>query len=141
MAALAAVLLVVEACGVGFVNLALGYAVRHQSMSLAGLKPSAMSAGAWAAGALLVVLLLGCAVVAVVTAVRDRAPGRFGRLALILAAVLNGALGAAAAGIVGWLSFAVVMVILGAVVLTLINYGPGGAAPAVAPEPAPPATP
>ncbi len=141
VAAVAAVALVVEAFAVGFVNLVLGLAVKRQSMSLAGLKPSAMSAGAWAAGVLFAVFLVTCAAIEARTALRDRAPGRIARLALIVCAVVHGVLGAAVVGMVGWPAFAVFMVVLGLIVLTLVGYGEGGGdagRPAVTAEPTSP---
>ena len=43
-----------------------------------------------------------CGVVALLVALRDRAPGAFGRVLLISAAVVHGLLGAFAGGLVGW---------------------------------------
>jgi MFS family permease len=123
VAATAAVVLVLEAFGLAFINWVMGLAVRHQSMSLAGLDPDAMAAGAWVAGGLMAVFLISCAVVLARTARHDRAPGRLGRLLLISAAVLHVVLGAAVVGLVGWPAYALMMVIFALVVLSLFMYG------------------
>lgn len=135
VAVVAAVALVAEACGLAFYNLVLGLAVRRQSMSLAGLPTRAMSSGAFAAGAVLALFVLACAAVAVWAAVTDRPPRRLARIALVVCAVFNGILGAAAVGIVGWAAFAGTMVIMGLVVLTLIMFPdePPAARPAAEP--------
>jgi MFS family permease len=128
VAATAAVVLVLEAFGLAFINWVMGLAVRHQSMSLAGLDPDAMAAGAWVAGGLIAVFLICCAVVLARTALLDRAPGRLGRLLLISAAVLHVVLGAAVVGLVGWPAYALMMVIFALVVLSLFMYGAGAPA-------------
>lgn len=139
VAATAALVLVLEAFGLAFINWVMGLAVRHQAMSLGGLDPDAMAVGAWAAGGLLAVFLIGCGVVLARTARHDRAPGRLGRLLLIAAAVLHVVLGAAVVGLVGWPAYALMMVIFGLVVLSLFLYG---GEPASAGEPdAPPTAP
>ncbi|WP_431948875.1 hypothetical protein [Actinacidiphila sp. bgisy167] len=122
VAAAAAVVLVLEALGFALVHWIMGIAVRHQQMSLAGLDPGAMAAGAWAAGVAMALFLIACAAVLVRMARRDRAPGRVGRIALLLCAVTHGVLGAALAAPVGWAAYAVMMVVLGFVVLTLVLY-------------------
>ncbi|MEU1615720.1 hypothetical protein ABZ479_00310 [Streptomyces sp. NPDC005722] len=139
-------LLILEAFGFAFVNWIMGIVVRHQKMSLAGLDPGAMAMGAWAAGAVMALFLIGCAVVLVRMAQRDRAPGRFGRLLLVVCAVTHGVLGAGLAAPVGWAAFAGLMVILGFVVLALVLYA--GETPASGPgdepggsTPPPPVTP
>ena len=147
----AAVILVAEAIGIVFVNWFLGLVVDHQDMSLAGLDPRAMSVGAWVAGGVFGLYLLLCALVLVRTAIADRAPGGFGRILLISAAVVHGLLGAFAVGLVGWLAFVVMMVVLGLIVLALMAYdrqgngstegdgdGPAAAPPASSPEPTTP---
>jgi MFS family permease len=141
----AAVALVLEAVAIGFVNWILGLAVRDQNMSLAGLKPSVMSAGSWAGGALFGLFLAGCAVLAARIAWRDRMVGRLGRIVLIVCAVVHGVVGAVVVGLVGWWAFAAMMVILGLLVATLLQYAPEDQPRPVAPAPehpgeAPPAT-
>jgi hypothetical protein len=54
--------------------------------------------------------------------VRDRGPAGFGRILLISAAVVHGLLGAFSIGLVGWLAFVFMMVVLGLIVLTLVAY-------------------
>jgi hypothetical protein len=56
-----------------------------------------------------------------------RAPGRFARILLISCAVVHGVLGALTVGLVGWLTFAFMMVVIGLIVLTLLAYEPNGA--------------
>ncbi|MEV3861542.1 hypothetical protein AB0J38_45475 [Streptomyces sp. NPDC050095] len=118
----AAIVLLVEAFGIVLLNWFLGLVVDRQDMSLAGLDPRAMSVGAWVAGGLFGLYLLLCAFFLARTAVRDRAPGTFGRILLISAAVVHGMLGAFSIGLVGWLAFVVMMVVLGLIVLTLVAY-------------------
>ncbi|WP_307804954.1 hypothetical protein [Streptomyces sp. VRA16 Mangrove soil] len=151
----AAIVLFAEALGIVFLNWFLGLVVDHQEMSLAGLDPRAMSIGAWVAGGLFGLYLALCGLVLLRTAVSDRAPGGFGRILLISVAVVHGLLGAFCVGLVGWLAFVGMMVVLGLVVLTLVAYdrhenangadggGNGGAAtppsaPASSPEPTTP---
>ncbi|MFF3563385.1 hypothetical protein ACFYXS_25380 [Streptomyces sp. NPDC002574] len=129
--ATAAVVLVLEAFGFAVVNWVMGIVVEHQQMSLGGLKPGAMAAGAWAAGVVMALFLIGCAIVLARTAVRDRAPGRFGRILLIVCAVTHGVLAAGLAAPVGWAAFVGMVVIMGLVVLSLVLYA-GGEAPAAA---------
>lgn len=121
----AAVVLVLEAFGIVLLNWILSIVVDRQQMSLAGLQPRAMSTGSWIAGALFGLYLLFCAVVLIRTAMRDRAPGGFARIALISVAVVHGLLGAFAVGLVGWVAFLAMMVVLGLIVLTLVAYGEG----------------
>ncbi|MFB6440056.1 hypothetical protein ACFCVY_25325 [Streptomyces sp. NPDC056411] len=122
----AAVVLVLEACGIVLLNWILSIVVDKQQMSLAGLQPRAMSVGSWAAGGLFGLYLVSCAVILVRAAVRDRAPGGFARIVLISAAVVHGLLGAFAVGLVGWVAFLAMMVTLGLLVLTLVAYGEAG---------------
>ncbi|MER7997798.1 hypothetical protein [Streptomyces sp. NPDC095613] len=119
-----AVVLLLEAVGIVFVNGVLATVVDNQRMSLAGLDPSAMSAGTWVTGGGFGGCLLLCAGVLARTGVRDRAPGRFGRTVLVGCAVVHGVLGAVAVGLVGWTAFGVLMVVLGLLVLTLLAYEP-----------------
>ena len=140
----AAVVLVLEAVGIVLLNWILSIVVDRQQMSMAGMQPRAMSTGAWVAGGLFGLYLLFCAVVLVRTAVRDRAPGGFVRIALISCAVVHGVAGALAVGLVGWVAFLGAMVVLALLVLTLMSYAPAedGARPAAGdgtPNGAPPA--
>jgi len=141
IAATAAALLIVEAFGLAFINWVLGLAVRHQSMSLAGIAPAAMAAGAWAAGGLLALFLFSCAGLLGRAAWNDRPPGRFGRALLTGCVVLHGVLGAAVVGLVGWPAFAAMMLIFGLVLWSLLFSGyegrirPEHPGPAAGPEP------
>ncbi|MEI7033180.1 hypothetical protein [Streptomyces pratensis] len=140
VAIVAALVLFGEAAGIVFVNAVLATVAENQNMSLAGLDPKAMSTGTWAMGGVSGLLLLLCGLIALLTGVRDRAPGRVGRITLIGCAVAHGVLGAVAVGLVGWEAFAFLMGVLALLVFTLLAYGPGpraggavgdGAAPAV----------
>ncbi|AJT64777.3 hypothetical protein T261_3107 [Streptomyces lydicus] len=123
VALVAAVVLILEALGIVLLNWILSIVVDHQQMSLAGLKPGAMSVGAWVAGALFGLYLLFCAAVMARTGLRDRAPGGFARIVLITCAVVHGVLGAFVVGPVGWPAFAGMMAVLAMIVLTLVAYG------------------
>lgn len=145
IAAGTAVVLVLEALTIAFVNWILGLAVQHQEMSLAGLEPDAMAAGSWVAGGLFALFLVGCAVLVARIALRDEMVGRFGRIVLIVCAVVHGVVGALVVGLVGWLAFVVMMVILALLVGTLLMYAPedqpgGSAAGKPGAGEAPPAT-
>lgn len=136
-----AVVLVLEALTVAFVNWVLGLAVRHQEMSLAGVDPDALAGGSWAAGGLFALFLIACAVLVARIALRERTAGRAGRVVLIVCAVVHGVVGALVVALVGWYAFAVLMLILALLVGTLLLYAPedGSPAPAAAP-PGSPAT-
>ncbi|WP_353944405.1 hypothetical protein ABII15_24285 [Streptomyces sp. HUAS MG91] len=136
----AAIVLFAEALGIAFLNWFLGLVVKHQKMSLAGLDPHAMSIGAWVAGGVFGLYLAVCGVVLLRTGITDRAPGGFGRILLISAALVHALLGAFAVGLVGWTSFAAMMVVLGLVVLTLVAYDRREKGP-VDGRPGPPAAP
>ncbi|MBY8883980.1 hypothetical protein K7472_03870 [Streptomyces sp. PTM05] len=133
IAAVTAVALVVDACAVAFVNVILGLAVKRQNMSLAGLKPKAMSSGAFGAAVLFGLFLLVCAAFAARAAITDRGPGRVGRIVLVVCAVVHGVLGAFLVGMMGWLAFAAMMVVLALVVATLMSYAPPRPVPADGP--------
>jgi MFS family permease len=117
-----AVVLVLDALGIALVNWILGIAVRRQQMSLGGLPYHSMAIGSWVAGGIFALFLLCCAVLVARIALRDRMSGRFGRIVLIVCAVVHGVLGAAVVGLVGWYAFAVMMVILALLVGTLLLY-------------------
>lgn len=137
-----AVVLVLEALTIAFVNWILGLAVRHQEMSLAGLDPDAMAAGSWVGGGLFALFLVACAVLVARIALRDRMSGRVGRIVLIVCAVVHGVVGAVVVGLVGWYAFVVLMLVLALLVGTLLLYAPEDRAstPAAAPQ-APPGAP
>ncbi|MDX3230727.1 hypothetical protein [Streptomyces sp. ME19-01-6] len=124
-----AVMLIVEAAGIALLNWILGLVVDRQQMSLGGIDTDAMSIGTWVAGGLFGLYLLLCALVLLRTAIRDRAPGRLARILLITCAVVHGLVGAFSVGLVGWMAFALMMVMLGLIVLSLLSYDePAGAA-------------
>jgi hypothetical protein len=137
IAAVTALVLFLEAVGIVFVNYVLGRVVEGQSMSLAGLDPDAMAAGAWVLGGVAGVFLAVCGVFLLLTAVQDRALARPVRILLIVCAVLHGVLGAASVGLVSWWAFVWMMAVVGLIVLSLLMYGkraaefrgPRGAAP------------
>ncbi|MFJ1592133.1 hypothetical protein ACIOD0_18040 [Kitasatospora albolonga] len=126
VAVVTALVLAGEAVGVFALNAVLATVVENQNMSLAGTEPRAMSTGTWVLGGVSALLLTGCGLIALLAGVRDRSPGRFGRIALIGCAVVHGVLGAVTVGLVGWSAFASLMVVLGLLVFTLLAYGPEG---------------
>lgn len=122
LAATTAVVLVLEALVIAFIHLVLGLSVRNQNMSLAGLDPDGMAIGTFAGGGLFALFLIGCALVPARAAIRNRPPGRFGRILLIVCAVLHGLLGALVVGLVGWPAFVSMMLVLALVVGTLVLF-------------------
>ncbi|MGW0903985.1 hypothetical protein [Streptomyces sp. NPDC002853] len=130
VALVGAIVLLVEAVGIALLNWFLGLVVNKQDMSLAGLDPHAMSVSTWIAGGVFGLYLALCGVIMARSGISDRAPGRFGRLLLISAAVVHALLGAFSVGLVGWPAFVFMMVVLGLIVLTLVAYDkkPGGVA-------------
>lgn len=123
VAVVAALVLLVEAVGIVAINGILATFVGNQDMSLAGLDPDAMVTGTWAMGGVFGLYLAACAVVLLLTGLRDRAPGRVARILLITCAVVHGVLGALTVGLVGWGAFAFMMAVLGLIVLVLVTYG------------------
>ncbi|MEW1614553.1 MULTISPECIES: hypothetical protein [unclassified Streptomyces] len=124
VAIVSALVLFGEAAGIFAVNAVLATVAENQNMSLAGMDPGAMAGGTWVLGGVFALLLIGCGLIALLAGVRDRSPGRFGRIALIGCAVVHGVLGAVTVGLVGWAAFAYLMVVLALLVLTLLAYGP-----------------
>jgi hypothetical protein len=137
-AAVAGAALLVEAVGLAVVHFILGSVVDRQDMSLAGLDSGVMAGSTRGAGVAIGLYLLCCGAVALLVAVRDRAPGRAGRILLVSCAVLHAVLATVAVGLVGWAAFAGLMVVFGLVVLTLtgedaaVRRAEGGAEPAPA---------
>ncbi|WP_326721012.1 MULTISPECIES: hypothetical protein [unclassified Streptomyces] len=129
----AAIVLFVEAIGIALLNWLLGTVVDNQDMSLAGLDPDMMSISSKVGGLVFGAYFALCGLTALLAAVRDRAPGLFGRILLISAAVVHGLLGALTVGLVGWGAFAFMMVGLTLIVFTLLAFdrpaGPVDAAP------------
>ncbi|MFE4215332.1 hypothetical protein [Streptomyces sp. NPDC056844] len=117
-----AIVLFVEAVGIVLVNGVLATVAGNQSMSLAGMDPDAMVTGTWVMGGVSGVLLVLCGLIPLLAGIRDRAPGRLGRIALIACAVVHGVLGALAVGLIGWAAFAFLMVVLALIVLTLVTF-------------------
>ncbi|MFE4688861.1 MULTISPECIES: hypothetical protein [unclassified Streptomyces] len=117
-----AIVLFVEAVGIVIVNGIMATVADNQSMSLAGMDPDAMVTGTWVMGGVSGALLVLCGLIPLLAGIRDRAPGRFGRIALIACAVVHGVLGALAVGLIGWAAFAFLMVVLALIVLTLVTF-------------------
>ncbi|MGW3336344.1 MULTISPECIES: hypothetical protein [Streptomyces] len=152
---LVAVVLLAEALGVAAVNWLLGMVADRQRMSLAGLDPDVMATSSKVGAVVFGLYFAFCALVALLVAVRDRAPAGLGRVLLISAAVVNALLGAVAWGLRGPADFLVLMAVFALIVLLLMTYDrprdagarpagdtPGqGGTPAAAPEPAPTSTP
>ncbi|MDQ0685899.1 MULTISPECIES: hypothetical protein [Streptomyces] len=156
-----AVVLFAEGLGVAALNWFMGVVVDRQDMSLAGLDPDVMSTSSKVGGIVFGLYFVLCGVVALLVALRDRAPAGFGRVLLISAAVVHGLLGAFAWGLLGVSQFVFMVVVLALIVLLLMTYdarqrpaapapedakgkGDGGGSPAapVAPAPVtPPAAP
>ncbi|MFF3530965.1 hypothetical protein ACFYX5_30260 [Streptomyces rubiginosohelvolus] len=134
VAIVTALVLFGEAVGIVLINAVLATVAENQSMSLAGLDPDAMSAGTWAMGGVSGLLLVLCGLTALIAGIRDRPPGRVGRIVLIGCAVVHGVLGAVTVGLVGWAAFAFMMVVLALLVFTLLSYGPGTRPQAQRPE-------
>ncbi|MFE9696855.1 hypothetical protein [Streptomyces sp. NPDC006270] len=124
VAIVTALVLFGEAVGIVLINAVLATVAKNQQMSLAGLDPDAMSAGTWAMGGVFGLLLVLCGLIALLAGARDRAPGRVGRIVLTGCAVVHGVLGAVTVGLVGWDAFALMMLVLALLVLTLLAYGP-----------------
>ncbi|MEW2051163.1 hypothetical protein [Streptomyces sp. NPDC005476] len=149
-----AVVLFAEALGVAALNWFMGVVVDRQDMSLAGLDPDVMATSSKVGGILFGLYFALCALVALLVALRDRAPAGFGRVLLISAAVVHALLGAFAWGLLGWTQFLFMVVVLTLIVLLLMTYdaqespaaaqpedgkGDGGGTP-VAPAPVTPPT-
>lgn len=123
VAVVAALVLLVEAAGIVVLNGIMARFVQGQNMSLDGLDTDVMAGGTWGLGIGGGLFLLLCSVLLLLAGIRDRAPGRFARIALISCAVLHGVLGALTVGLVGWPAFTFMMVVLALIVLPLVAYG------------------
>lgn len=117
-----ALVLFAEGLGIAAVNWFLGVVVDRQDMSLAGLDPHMMSVSSKVGGVVFGLYFALCGLVALLVALRDRAPAGVGRMLLISAAVVHGLLGAFAWGLVGWTAFLYMVGVLGLVVLLLMTY-------------------
>ncbi|WP_437107694.1 hypothetical protein [Streptomyces sp. enrichment culture] len=132
-----ALVLFAEALGVAALNWFLGVVVDRQDMSLAGLDPHVMSVSSKIGGIVLGLYFALCGLVALLVAVRDRAPAGLGRALLISVAVVHALLGAVTWGPAGPGAFLFMVGALGLVVLLLVTYdrrpeesaGPADAAP------------
>ncbi|MGW1805029.1 hypothetical protein [Streptomyces sp. NPDC002078] len=128
-----AVVLLAEAVFVAALNWFLGVVVDRQKMSLAGLDPHMMSVSSKIGGLVFGLYFALCALVALLVAIRDRAPAGLGRVLLISVAVVHGLLGAFTWGLLGWTAFLFMVAMLGLVVLLLMTYDrDGGPEPATA---------
>ncbi|MGW7546266.1 hypothetical protein ACWGKQ_34940 [Streptomyces sp. NPDC054770] len=146
-----AVILFAEAFGIAAFNWFMGVVVDHQQMSLAGLDADKMSVSAKAGAVVFGLYFALCGLVALLVAVRNRAPAGLGRVLLISVAVVHGLLGAVAWGLIGPAAFGYMLVVLALVVLLLMTYdqvdgagaagteadggGEDGSGPAVGPQP------
>lgn len=126
VAGIVAVVLLAEAFVIGALNWFLGTIVERQRMSLAGLDPDVMSTSSKVGGLVFGLYFALCALVALLVAVRDRAPAGFGRVLLISVAVVHGLLGAFTLSLVGWQAFVFMVVMLGLLVLLLVTYDRDG---------------
>jgi hypothetical protein len=117
-----AIVLFVEAFGVAALNWFLGIVVDRQDMSLAGLDPDTMAVSSKIGGIVFGLYFALCGLVALLVALRDRPPAGFGRILLISAAVVHGLLGAFTWGLVSWVAFLYMVVVLGLIVLLLMTY-------------------
>ncbi|MFI9824633.1 hypothetical protein ACIHFC_29900 [Streptomyces sp. NPDC052013] len=117
-----AIVLFAEALGIAAVNWFLGVVVDRQDMSLAGLDPDMMSVSSKTGGIVFGLYFALCGLVALLVAVRDRAPVGLGRVLLISAAVVHALLGAFAWGLMGPAAFLFMVVVLALIVLLLMTY-------------------
>ncbi|MFI5793306.1 hypothetical protein [Streptomyces sp. NPDC051677] len=129
-----AVVLFAEALGIAALNWFMGVVVDRQDMSLAGLDPNVMATSSKVGGIVFGLYFAGCGVVALLVAVRDRAPAGLGRVLLISVAVVHGLLGAFAWGLLGVPQFLFMVVVLALIVLLLMTYDAQQRPAAQAPE-------
>ncbi|MGW7164344.1 hypothetical protein ACWGH3_03335 [Streptomyces sp. NPDC054884] len=129
-----AVVLFAEGLGIAALNWFMGVVVDRQDMSLAGLDPDVMSTSSKVGGIVFGLYFVLCGVVALLVALRDRAPAGFGRILLISAAVVHGLVGAVAWGLLGVPQFVFMVVVLALIVLLLMTYDARQRPAAQAPE-------
>ncbi|WP_330348494.1 hypothetical protein [Streptomyces sp. NBC_00582] len=133
VALILALVLFAEAFGIALLNWALGVMADAQNMSMAGVDPDVMSRSSKVGGIVFGLYFAACGVVALLMALRNRAPGVLGRILLISAAVVHALLGALAWGLLGRQQFVFMIVVLGLIVLLLMTYdaqpGPAVEAP------------
>jgi hypothetical protein len=119
------VVLFAEGLFIAALNWFLAVVVDRQDMSLAGLDPGAMATSSKAGAVIFGLYFVLCGLVALLVAVRDRAPSGLGRALLISAAVVHGLLGAFSWGLVGWSAFLLMVAVMALVVLLLMTYDAG----------------
>ncbi|MFI5570787.1 hypothetical protein ACIA6T_26290 [Streptomyces sp. NPDC051740] len=117
-----ALVLFAEALGTAALNWFLGVVVDRQDMSLAGLDPDMMSTSSKIGGIVFGFYFALCGLVALLVALRDRAPAGLGRVLLISAAVVHALLGAVTWGLVGPPAFLYMVLVLALIVLLLMTY-------------------
>ncbi|MFD8910290.1 hypothetical protein [Streptomyces sp. NPDC059575] len=122
MAWIVTVVLLAEGCVIAAFNWFLGMVADRQNMSLAGVDPDLMSVSSKAGGVVFGLYFALCALVALLVAMRDRAPAGFGRVLLISAAVVHALLGAAALALTDPAVFVTLMVAFALLVLLLMTY-------------------
>ncbi|MER5523764.1 hypothetical protein ABT075_03990 [Streptomyces sp. NPDC002677] len=116
------VVLLAEALGIAALNWFMGVVVDRQDMSLAGLDPDNMSMTAKIGAVVFGLYFALCALVALLVAIRNRAPAGLGRILLISVAVVHGLLGAVAWSLIGTTAFLAMVVVLALIVLLLMTY-------------------
>ncbi|MEV0849683.1 hypothetical protein AB0J21_28050 [Streptomyces sp. NPDC049954] len=121
-------LLLAETLGVILLCLTLGTVVDNQTMSLAGTDPGLVVDATYVLAVVAGLFLALCATVALLCALRRRAPGRTGRVLLIVAAVLHGVLAALTFALTGPAVSVFLLVVLGLLVWLLLaeNRAAGG---------------
>ncbi|KUO11901.1 hypothetical protein [Streptomyces sp. DSM 15324] len=122
LALVVALVLFAEGFGIGLLNWALGIMADSQNMSMAGIDPDVMATSSKVGGIVFGFYFAVCGLVALLVAVRNRAPSLLGRILLISAAVTHGLLGAFAWGLLGPAQFTFMVVVLGLIVLLLMTY-------------------
>ncbi|MFC7217315.1 hypothetical protein ACFQLX_03890 [Streptomyces polyrhachis] len=138
MAVVTGVALMLEGVGIAGVQWVMADFLDRQNMSLDGLETGLMSGVVRGGGLLTGGLLCVAGVFALRLALREAAAGRFVRLLLVSVAVVHALLAVVVAALVGWGAFALLAVVGGLVVFTVLAYGP---APADDVRDAPPAVP
>ncbi|WP_340376553.1 hypothetical protein U5640_16520 [Streptomyces sp. SS7] len=122
LALIVALVLFAEGFGIALLNWALGIMADSQNMSMAGIDPDVMATSSKVGGIVFGLYFAVCGLVALLVAVRNRAPSLLGRILLISAAVTHGLLGAFAWGLLGPAQFTFMVVVLGLIVLLLMTY-------------------
>ncbi|MFD8805017.1 hypothetical protein [Streptomyces sp. NPDC059597] len=122
MAWIVAVVLLAEGCVIAAFNWFLGMVADRQHMSLAGIDPDLMSASSKIGGVVFGLYFALCALVALLVAVRDRAPAGFGRILLVSAAVVHALLAAAALALTDPAVYVTLIVTFALLLLLLMTY-------------------